>query len=67
MMVFNTIPEEMAERFSPLTTHKSKHHILKNFASALLSYNFQQTNLDSLSYKTNSICLSFVEQSDFSK
>ncbi len=67
-MVFNKIPEKMAERLSPLITHKSMHHILKNFASAILSCNFQWTNLDSLSYKINSIIiLSFVEQSDLGK
>ncbi len=32
-------------------------HISKNFASAFLSCNFQQINLKSLSYKTNSILL----------
>ncbi len=53
--VFNEIPNDMAKRLSPLTTHKSMHHVLKNFASALLSCNFQWTNLDSLSYETNSI------------
>jgi hypothetical protein len=53
--VFNEIPDDMAKRLSPLTTHKSMHHILKNFASSLLSCKFQWTNLDSLSYKTNSI------------
>ncbi len=58
----------MAKRLSPLTTHKSMHHISKNFASSLLSCNFQQTNLDSLSYETNSIALlSFVEQSNLGK
>ena len=66
--VFNKIPNDMAERLSPLTTHKSMHHISKNFASALLSCNFQRTNLDSLSYETNSITiLSFVAQSDLEK
>ncbi len=66
--VFNEIPNDMAKRLSPLTTHKSMHHILKNFASSLLSCNFQQTNLDSLSYETNSITvLSFVEQSNLWK
>jgi hypothetical protein len=35
--VFNKIPEDMATRLSPPTTHKSMHHISKNFASALLS------------------------------
>ena len=61
--VFNKIPNDMAERLSPLTTHKSMHHVSKNFASALLSCNFQRTNLDSFSYKTNSITiLSIVAQ-----
>ena len=59
--VFNEIPDNMAERLSPLTTNKSMHHISKNFASALLSCNSQRTNLDSLSYETNSITiLSFI-------
>jgi hypothetical protein len=67
-MVFKNIPEEMAERLSPLTTHTSMHHISKNFVSALLSYNFKQTSLDSLNYETNSITiLSFVKQSDIGK
>jgi len=67
--VFNEIPNDhMAERLSPLTTHKSVHHVSKNFASALLSCNFQQTNLDSLSYEMKSITiLSFVTQSDLGK
>jgi hypothetical protein len=66
--VFNEIPKEMAERLSPLITHKSMHHISKNFASALLSCSFQQTNLDSLSYKTKSITvLSFVKQNNLGR
>jgi hypothetical protein len=66
--VFNEIPNNIAERLSPLTTHKSMHHVSKNFASALLSCNFQRANLDSLSYETNSITiLSFVTQSDLGK
>ena len=66
--VFNEIPDDIAKRLSPLTTHKSMYHISKNFAAALLSCNFQRTNLDSLSYETNSITvLSFVEQSDLGK
>ena len=66
--VVNKIPNNMTERLSPLTTHKSMHHILKNFASALLSCNFQRTNLDSLSYETSSITiLSFVAQSDLER
>jgi hypothetical protein len=40
--VFNKIPNNMAERLGPLTTHKSMHHVSKNFASALLSCNFQR-------------------------
>jgi hypothetical protein len=65
---FNDIPTEMAERLGTLTTHKSMHHILKNFVSAFLSCNFQQTNLDSLNYKTNSITiLGFMKQSDIKK
>ncbi len=66
--VFIKIPNNMAKRLGPLTTHKSMHHVSKNFAFALLSCNFQRTNLDSLSYKTNSITiLSFVTQSDLEK
>jgi hypothetical protein len=68
MTVFSKIPYDMAKRLSPLTTHKSMHHILKNFASSLLSCNFQRTNLDSLSYETNLITvLSFVEQKNLGK
>jgi hypothetical protein len=66
--VLNEIPDDIAERLSPLTTHKSMYHISKNFAAALLSCNFQRTSLDSLSYKTNSITvLSFVGQSNLGK
>jgi hypothetical protein len=66
--VFNEIPEDMAKRLSPLTTHKLMHHISKNFALALLSCNFQLTNLNFLNYETNSITiLSFVEQNDLEK
>ena len=39
--VFSDIPDNMAERLSPLTSHKSMHHISNNFASALLNCNFQ--------------------------
>ncbi len=60
--VFNEMPEEMAKRLSPLTTHKSMHHISKNFASALLSCNFQQTNLNSLSYEMNFIFLALLSR-----
>ena len=66
--VFNKIPNNMAKKLSPLTTHKSMHHISKNFASALLSCNFQWTNLDSLSYKMISITIfRFIVQSDLEK
>jgi hypothetical protein len=55
--VFRDIPDNMAERLSPHITHKSMHHISKNFAYALLNCKFQQTNLDSLNYETNSITI----------
>ena len=62
------VPNDMAEMLSPLTTHKSMHHISKNFASALLSCNVQRSNLDSLNFETSSITiLSFVGQSDIAK
>jgi hypothetical protein len=66
--VFAEIPSDMAERLSPLTTHKSLYHISKNFASALLSCNFQRTSLTSLNFETSSITiLSFVEQNDIAR
>jgi hypothetical protein len=66
--VMNEIPDNMAERLSPLTTYRSMHHITKNFATALLGSNFQRTNLDSMNYETNSItALTFVAQSDMEK
>ena len=66
--VMNKIPNNMAERFSPLTIYRSMHHITKNFATALLGSNFQRTNLDSMNYETNSItALTFVAQSDMEK
>ena len=59
--IFNEIPDNMAERLSPLATYRSMHHITKNFALALISSNFQWTNLDSLSCETNFITvLTFV-------
>jgi len=62
------VPNDLAEMLSPLTTHKSMHHISKNFASALLSCNVQCSNLDSLNFETSSITiLSFVGQSDIAK
>jgi hypothetical protein len=66
--VFAEVPMDMAERLSPLTTHKSLYHISKNFALALLACNVQRTGLDSLNFETSSITiLSFVEQSDIAK
>jgi hypothetical protein len=66
--VFAEIPSDMAERLSPLTTHKSLYHISKNFASALLSCNVQRTGLNSMNFETSSITiLSFVKQSNITK
>jgi hypothetical protein len=66
--VFIEVPDDMAKRLSPLTTHKSLYYILKNFASALLSCYFQRTSLNSLNFETSSITiLSSVEQSDIVK
>jgi hypothetical protein len=63
--VFVKVPNDLAEMLSTLTTHKSMPHILKNFTSAILAYNFQRTNLDSLNFKTSLITiLTFVGQSD---
>ncbi len=68
LTVFAEIPSDMAKRLRPLTTHKSLHHILKNFASALLSYNVQRTGLNSMNFEMSSITiLSFVRQSDIAK
>ncbi len=65
---FAEIPLDMAERLSPLTTHKSLYHISKNFASALLSCNVQRTGLNSMNFETSSITiLSFVKQSNIVK
>jgi hypothetical protein len=66
--VFAEIPSDMAERLSPLTTHKSLYHISKNFASALLSCDVQRTGFDSVNFEMSSITiLSFVKQSDIAK
>jgi hypothetical protein len=66
--IFMEVPNDMAEMLSPLTTHKSMHHISNNFASALLSCNVQRSNLDSLNFETSLITiLSFVGQSDITK
>ena len=65
---FNHVPTDLAERLSPLTTHKSMQHISKNFASAFLATNFQRTPLDHLNFETSSITiLSFVGQDNFAK
>jgi hypothetical protein len=62
------VPNDLVEMLSPLTTHKSMHHISKNFASALLSCNVQCSNFDSLNFETSLITiLSFVGQSNIVK
>ncbi len=67
-MCFNQVPTDLAERLSPLTTHKLMQHISKNFASAFLATNFQRTPLDSLKFETSSITiLSYVGQDNFAK
>ena len=40
---FGQVPTDLSERLSPLTTHKSMHHISKNLASALLTANRAQS------------------------
>jgi hypothetical protein len=63
--IFMEVPDDLAKMLSPLATHKSMHHISKNFAIALLSCNVQRSNLDSLNFETSSITiLSFVDQSN---
>ncbi len=65
---FNQVPTDLAESLSPLTTHKSMQHLLKNFASAFLATNFHCTPLDSLKFETSSITsLSFVGHDNFAK
>jgi hypothetical protein len=65
---FNQVPTDLAERLSPLTTHKLMQHISKNFASAFLATNFQRTPLDSLKFEMSLITiLSFVGQDNFAK
>ena len=54
--VFMEVPDDLAERLSPLTTHKPMYHISKNFTTAILNCNFQGTNLYLLSF--NRTCLS---------
>ena len=65
---FGQVPTDLSERLSPLTTHKSMHHISKYLASALQTANVQRTSLDSLKFETSSITmLSFVGQNDVAK
>jgi hypothetical protein len=65
---FSQVPTDLSKRLSPLTTHKSMHHISKNFASALLTANVHRTSLDSLKFETSSITmLTFVGQNDVAK
>jgi hypothetical protein len=65
---FNQVPTNLAQCLSPLTTHKSMQHILKNFASAFLATNFQRTPLNSLKFETSLITiLSFVGQDGLAK
>jgi hypothetical protein len=63
--VLGEVTNDLAQMLSPLTTHKSMHHISKKFASAILGCNFQRTDLNSLNFETSSITiLSFVGQND---
>jgi hypothetical protein len=66
--VFMEVPDDLAERLSPLTTHTSMYHISKKISTAILNCNFQQMNLDSLNFEMSSIIiLSFVSQNDSAK
>ncbi len=63
--VYEEVPNDLAQMLSPLTTHRSMHHISKKITSAILSCNFQRMNLDSLNFETSSITiLSFFGQSN---
>ncbi len=63
--VFKEVPDDLVKRLISLTAHKLMYHISKKFATAILNCNFQQTNLDLLSFETSSIrTLSFVNQND---
>ncbi len=65
---FNQVPTDLAKHLSPLVTHKSMQHILKNFATALISANFQCTHLDLFKFETSLVTmLSFVGQNDIAK
>ncbi len=65
---FNQVPADLAEHLSPLTTHKSMQHILKNFATAFISANFQRTPLNSLKFEASLVTMfSFVGQNDIAK
>ncbi len=65
---FSQVPTNLAERLSPLTTHKSMQHISKNFASTFLSAKEQETPLNSLKFETSLVTiLSFVGHNDIKK
>ena len=65
---FNQVPTDLAERLSPLTTHKSMNFISKNFATSFITANIQRTPLESLKFETSSVTiLSFVGQNDIAK
>jgi hypothetical protein len=65
---FNQVPTDLAERLSPLTTHKSMNFISKNFATLFITANIQRTPLETWKFKTSSFTiLSFVGQNDFEK
>jgi hypothetical protein len=65
---FDQVLTDLAERLSPLTTHKSIQHIPKSFATAFISANFQRTTLDSLKFETSLVTmLSFVGQNNIAK
>ena len=65
---FNQVPMDLAERLSPLTTHKSMNFISKNFATSFITTNIQYTPLESLKFETSLVTiLSFVGQNDFDK
>jgi hypothetical protein len=65
---FNQVPTDLAERLSLLMTHKSMQHILKNFATAFISANFQCTHLNLIKFETSLVTmLSFVGHKDIAK
>ncbi len=65
---FNQVPTDLAERLSPLTTHKSMNFISKNFATLFITTNIQRTSLELLKFETSLVTiLSFVGQNDIAK